>query len=49
MSKIYKIWKHSIILSYKVTYGNELSTDIYDNPVDAAFEMILKLHELGIL
>ena len=47
--KIYKIWEHSIIPSYKVTYGNGLSTDIYDNPVDAAFEMILKLHELGIL
>ena len=47
--KICKIWEHSIIPSYKVTYGNGLSTDIYDNPVDAAFEMILKLHELGIL
>ena len=47
--KISKIWEHSIIPSYKVTYGNGLSTDIYDNPVDAAFEMILKLHELGIL
>ena len=47
--KICKIWEHSIIPSYKVTYGNGLSTDIYDNPVDAVFEMILKLHELGIL
>lgn len=47
--KICKIWEHSIISSYKVTYGNGLSTDIYDNPVDAVFEMILKLHELGIL
>jgi hypothetical protein len=47
--KICKIWDHSIIPSYKVTYGNGLSTDIYDNPVDAAFEMILKLHELGLL
>ena len=47
--KICKIWEHSIIPSYKVTYGNGLSTDIYDNPVDAAFEMVLKLHELGIL
>lgn len=47
--KICKIWKHSIIPSYKVTYGNGLSTNIYDNPVDAVFEMILKLHELGIL
>ena len=47
--KICKILEHSIIPSYKVTYGNGLSTDIYDNPVDAAFEMILKLHELGIL
>lgn len=47
--KIYKIWDHSIIPSYKVTYGDKLSTDIYDNPVDAAFEMILKLHELKLL
>ena len=47
--KICKIWEHSIIPSYKVTYGNGLSTDIYDNPINAAFEMILKLHELGIL
>ncbi len=47
--KICKIWEHSIIPSYKVTYSNGLSTDIYDNPVDAAFEMILKLHELGLL
>jgi hypothetical protein len=47
--KICKIWDHSIIPSYKVTYSNGLSTDIYDNPVDAAFEMILKLHELGLL
>ena len=47
--KLCKIWEHSIIPSYKVTYGNELSTDIYDNPVDAAFEMILKLHELKLL
>ena len=47
--KICKIWEHSSIPSYKVTYGNGLSTDIYDNPVDAAFEMVLKLHELGLL
>ena len=47
--KLCKIWEHSIIPSYKVTYGNGLSTDIYDNPVDAAFEMVLKLHELGLL
>ena len=47
--KICKIWEHSIIPSYKVTYDNGLSTDIYDNPVDAAFEMVLKLHELGLL
>ena len=47
--KICKIWEHSSIPSYKVTYGNELTTDIYDNPVDAAFEMVLKLHELGLL
>ena len=47
--KICKIWDHSIIPSYKVTYGNGLSTDIYDNPVDASFEMILKLHELELL
>lgn len=47
--KICKIWKHSIIPSYKVTYDNGLSTDIYDNPVDACVDMILKLHELGLL
>ena len=44
--KICKIWEHSLIPSYKVTYGNGLSTDIYDNPIDACYEMILKLHEL---
>lgn len=47
--KICKIWDHSIIPSYKVTYDNGLSTDIYDNPVDACVDMILKLHELGML
>jgi hypothetical protein len=47
--KICKMWEHSIMPSYKVTYGNELSTDIYDNPVDACYEMILKLHELKSL
>ena len=43
--KICKIWEHSIIPSYKVTYGNGLATDIYDNPIDAAFEMVCWLLE----
>lgn len=47
--KICKIWEHSFVPSYKVTYGNELSTDIYDNPVDACYEMILKLKEKNLL
>lgn len=47
--RICKIWEHSIIPSYKVTYDNGLSTDIYDNPVDACYEMIIKLHELNLL
>ena len=47
--KICKVWEHSIIPSYKVTYGNEISTDIYDNPVDACVAMIEKLHELKML
>ena len=47
--KICKMWEHSIMPSYKVTYDNGLSTDIYDNPVDACVNMILKLHELGLL
>lgn len=47
--KICKIWEDSIVPSYKVTYGNELSTDIYDNPVDACVAMIEKLHKLKIL
>ena len=47
--KICKIWEHSITPSYKVTYSYALSTDIYDNLVDACYEMILKLHELNLL
>ena len=47
--KICKIWKHSFVPSYKVTYGNELSTDVYDNPVDAFYDMIIRLHELNLL
>jgi len=47
--KICKMWEHSIMPSYKVTYGNELFTDIYDNPVDACVEMILKLKEKNLL
>jgi len=47
--KICKIWEHSIVPSYKVTYGNGLSTDIYGNPVDACVAMIEKLHERKIL
>lgn len=47
--KICKMWEHSIIPSYKITYGNGLSTDIYDNPVDACVAMIEKLHELKML
>lgn len=47
--KICKIWGHNIIPSYKVTYDNELSTDIYNNPVDACVVIIEKLHELKML
>ena len=47
--KICKLWEHSIIPSYKVTYGNGLFTDIYDNPVDACVAMIEKLHKLDLL
>ena len=47
--KICKIWEHSIVPSYKVTYGNGLSTDIYDNPVDACVAMIEKLHKRKLL
>ena len=47
--KMCKIWEHSIMPSYKVTYANELSTDIYDNLVDACVEMIIKLNEQNLL
>ena len=47
--KICNIWEHSIIPSFKVSYGNGLSTDIYDNPVDACVAMIEKLNELKML
>ena len=45
--KICKIWEHNFIPSYKVTYGNRLFTDSYDNPIDACVTMIEKLHELN--
>ena len=38
--KICKMWEHSIIPSYKVTY---------DNPIDACYEMIIKLHKQKLL
>lgn len=47
--KICKVWEHSIIPSFKVTYGDKLSTDAYDSPIDACVAMIEKLHELKML
>ncbi len=34
---------------YSIAYGNEELLCIADNPVDACYEMILKLHELKML
>ena len=34
---------------YSVAYGNDELLCIADNPVDACYEMILKLHELNLL
>ena len=34
---------------YSIAYGNDELLCIADNPVDACYEMILKLHELNLL
>lgn len=33
---------------YYISYNSELFTKIHDNPIDACYEMIIKLHELKI-
>ena len=34
---------------YRCIYNDDLKSHAYDNPVDACYEMILKLHELKML
>ena len=34
---------------YRCMYNDNLKSHAYDNPVDACYEMILKLHELKML
>ena len=34
---------------YSIAYGNEELLCIADNPIDACYEMIIKLHELNLL
>jgi hypothetical protein len=34
---------------YRCMYNDDLKSHAYDNPVDACYEMILKLHELNLL
>ena len=34
---------------YRCMYNDDLKSHAYDNPIDACYEMILKLHELKML
>ena len=34
---------------YKCIYNDDLKSHAYDNPIDACYEMILKLNELNLL
>ena len=34
---------------YKCMYNDDLKSHAYDNPIDACYEMILKLHEFKML
>lgn len=34
---------------YRCIYSDDLKSHAYDNPIDACYEMILKLHELNLL
>ena len=43
--KLVKVWDNSIIPDYKVVYEGIHETNMYDNPIDAAFEMICWLLE----
>ena len=47
--KLCKVWDMSLIPDYKVVYEGLYETNTYDNPIDACVEMIIKLHEEGIL
>lgn len=38
-----------IIAYWCYNFPNNLTTECYDNPVDACYEMIIKLHELKML
>ena len=34
---------------YRCMYNDDLKSHAYDNPVDACYEMIIRLHELNLL
>lgn len=34
---------------YRCIYNDDLKSHAYDNPVDACYEMIMRLHELNLL